>query len=378
MLKDLFDKGKCALGFHAGDWSYVDATRCLQVRICVRCKVRSEQTIHVWRDWQRLQAGRCEFTRQCARCVTTESKTEHSWGRAAYARDGSCAMVQPCTGCDETKPAGTSHTFDAWGYDAPDACQQTSHCGRCGERGSGKRIEHDWNAWQSSAFYGTRVRVCRRCADMCFELSGAASEVTMQSAARAVNDAVQTTDKTALRAKVEKHRVALLSPVADYYLAYAADQLSTSADEAKTYGDFRKVLSLCREKGIDAVFGPSPEAPRPQASPVSPPRAAGTGTAGNRDARLVGHWRHTEPVSGFTTDTHCVLEANGRLTWWSRSVTPYRVSQSDPEAGTWLIADGRLQLTFDDGTTISASHIVDAQAMVWRDHGRYRFWEKVA
>jgi hypothetical protein len=36
MLKELFDSGKCALGFHSGDWRYVSDQRCEQLQICSR------------------------------------------------------------------------------------------------------------------------------------------------------------------------------------------------------------------------------------------------------------------------------------------------------------------------------------------------------
>lgn len=387
MFRDLFDKGKCALGFHAGEWRYVAAGRCDQLRVCTRCRNESRQVVHVWQEWQRLAPGRCDFERRCTRCAASESKTEHSWGAAIYPNEGSCAMVQPCGGCSSTKPAGTVHVWNSWVYDAADLCTQTAACSRCHAAGSATRVAHDWNPWTDSAFYGAPVRVCGRCADMVFDLNGDGAAVSMRTAAAAVNAAIESADAVALRSTVQKHRQVLLGPVTERYLAYAADQLSPTSDVRQTYQDFAAALTRCRTAGIDAVFGPAAGVPssgpattsagRPS-GPVAPdgPRtqASASGGSGALDSRLVGHWRHTEARSGFTTDTHCRFDSAGRFEWWSKSVTPFGVTDSARECGTWDVSGGLLHLQFEDGTDWQRDYVADANGMVWRNDGRYRFW----
>lgn len=388
MFRDLFDKGKCALGFHAGEWRYIAPGRCDQLRVCTRCRNESRQVVHLWQQWRRLSPGRCEFSRPCSRCAASETKTEHAWTAAIYQEAGSCVMVEPCAGCASTRPAGTIHVFDAWSYDAADACGQTSVCSRCKASGSGRRVEHDWTPWVASAFYAAPVRVCRRCAEMVLDLKGEGAAVSMQSAASAVNAAIESPDAASLKSTIQNNRHLLLGPVVERYLAYAADQLSPTPDVRKTYQDFASVLAMCRTDGLDAVFGPAAATAAPPADAAGGPAVGARGASGAAarpqpvpsgvtgalDSVLVGHWRHTEPVSGFTTDTHCLLDDTGRFTWWSKSVSQFGVSNSNREYGTWYVAGGLLHLVFEDGTHMQRDYITERGSMVWRNDGRYRFW----
>lgn len=68
MLKELFDKGKCALGFHAGEWRYVSESGCEQIQICSRCNNQSHQVVHHWQAWQYDVSGACEMTCRCEPC----------------------------------------------------------------------------------------------------------------------------------------------------------------------------------------------------------------------------------------------------------------------------------------------------------------------
>ena len=79
MLKDLFDKGKCALGFHVGDWRYLQDGSCQQTRICSRCQVSSQQLVHPWQTWDYETPDSCRMARRCGRCAETETKVEHVW-----------------------------------------------------------------------------------------------------------------------------------------------------------------------------------------------------------------------------------------------------------------------------------------------------------
>jgi hypothetical protein len=96
MLKDLFDKGKCALGFHLGDWRYLQDESCQQSRLCSRCKTASQQLVHTWRTWDYETADSCRMARRCGRCAEIETKLEHTWATAVYASEESCVLVRPC------------------------------------------------------------------------------------------------------------------------------------------------------------------------------------------------------------------------------------------------------------------------------------------
>src|SRR5207253_8056303 len=99
MLKELFDKGKCALGFHRGDWRYVKDQHCQQIQVCARCKAESHQVVHTWQAWQYLTSGACEMARQCGRCHEQENKIEHAWNPPVYESAESCVQVRPCSRC---------------------------------------------------------------------------------------------------------------------------------------------------------------------------------------------------------------------------------------------------------------------------------------
>lgn len=253
--------------------------------------------------------------------------------------------------------------------------------------GSAKRVAHDWNPWTESAFYGSRVQVCRRCAEMVFDLTGEGATFSMQAAAAAVRASIESADAASLRSTVLTHRGVLLGPVTERYLLYAADQLSPTGEVRKTYQDFASALTRCRLEGIDAVFGsPAPASSSeggaghaaghlrtdgPRAQPLVPD------ASGPLDAALVGHWRHNEPVSGFPTDTHCLFDDAGHFKWWSKSVTPFGVRDSDAEYGTWHVANGLLHLRFEDGTHWQRRHLADSANMVWQNDNRYRFWTRL-
>jgi hypothetical protein len=75
--------------------------------------------------------------------------------------------------------------------------------------------------------------------------------------------------------------------------------------------------------------------------------------SGARDARIHGHWRHTEARAsgGFTmaTDYHLVLEPDGRFASWSRTEGSAGSSTGERVTGAWEAEDGVLRLRADGG-----------------------------
>ena len=385
MLKDLFDRGKCALGFHAGEWRYLREGSCQQTRVCSRCKAESQQLVHTWQTWDYQNADACLMVRECGRCGEKETKTEHVWGTPVYQSEGSCALIRPCSRCGETKAAGTAHVWESWNYDGEQACSQVIACSRCGDTGSQRRITHEWGAWYQSQFYDTGVRVCRRCAEMVFdsEEGNKSDKVSLQMVDRAVWNVMESKDNATVRERVTQHSQVLFDPVAEKYFKFAIDQRAPDESAKDTLRQLAGLLERCRTQGIDAVFSPPVKAANP--APVST-----TGTAVSSsipaskelDGRLVGHWRSTEifPSSGgfsMSTDTHCVLDAGGRFEWWSYSVSSLGSRPSEPEYGDWSVSNNILLLDFDGGNRLERKHVIQGPAMLWPDDRRWRIWERI-
>jgi hypothetical protein len=389
MLKDLFDKGKCALGFHTGEWRYLQDRSCQQTRICSRCQVASQQLVHAWQSWEYEGSDDCRMARRCGRCAEAEIKVEHVWASPVYVSEQSCALVRPCSRCKETSPAGNAHVWESWSYDAADNCSQLVTCSRCGESGSERRTVHDWNAWQSSQFYGAPVRVCRRCAEMVFNLdheSEQKDQVSLQMVDRAVWNVMEATDSPSVRERLSQNKKALFNPVVEKYFKFAIDQRAPDESARNTLRQLAGLIERCRREGIETVFAPPAEsqgtAYAPAPSSVSPGRTPSTSPVGENNARLLGHWRHTEPRSsgGFsmTIDTHCVLDPRGRFEWWSKSMSSFGPSTSGPENGTWSASGNTLRLNFDDGTSLLREVVIENATMFWPGDGRYRLWERVS
>ena len=259
MLKDLFDKGKCALGFHTGEWRYLQDGSCRQTRICSRCKVASQQLVHAWQGWGYESSDSCRMARRCGRCAETETKVEHVWTSPIYASEQSCALIRPCSRCTETLPAGDSHVWQSWSYDAAGNCSQLVTCSRCGENGTERRTIHDWGSWHSSRFYETPVRVCRRCAEMVFKSdheSGETDRVSMQMIDRAVGKVMEATDSASVRERLLQNREVLLKPIAEKYFKFAIDQRAPDENARNTFRQLAGLIERCRSQGIEAVFAP--------------------------------------------------------------------------------------------------------------------------
>jgi hypothetical protein len=383
MLKDLFDKGKCALGFHSGDWRYVDDRRCQQVRICPRCKNENEQILHSWQAWQYLANGACEMARQCGRCHEQENRLEHSWGAPVYETEGACTQARPCARCGAKSAAGTTHVWNSWTYDTKGQCAQTSACSRCGETGNANRIAHEWSDWHASKFSAAPVRDCCRCGEQIFDLGNGGTEkvfVSLQMVNHAVQDVISSTDSDGVRDRITRHSAVLFSPVAGKYFSFAVDQLAADADAKNTFRKLAGLIDRCRSEGVDRVFSPpvapsaSETATRSTATTTRNPAAE----PGARDPRLAGHWRSTEILgagSGFshTIDTHCILDPAGRFQWFSRSSS----GTSEPEQGTWSSSSSTLALSFGDGTQISFEYVIEGVTLFCPRESRYRLWQRV-
>jgi hypothetical protein len=260
MLKELFDKGKCSLGFHIGEWRYIKDRQCEQMRTCPRCKTESVQVVHFWEPWQYRASEACDMTRKCGRCREEENKLEHIWAAPVYEASGSCAQIRPCSRCKEKFYAGVSHTWDNWVYETPDHCSQISTCSRCAARGSERRLAHDWGAWYESEFYSAPVRVCRRCAEMIFNLGHERTEkdfVSLQAIHRAVHDLRQSKDPDAVRHTFIVHQAVLSSPVTKKYFKFAIDQLSAGPEGKDVFVTLADLINQYQKAGLESISRPA-------------------------------------------------------------------------------------------------------------------------
>lgn len=375
MLKELFDKGRCALGFHAEAWAYAGPGSCEQTSTCARCGAVARRVEHAWpAAWTPPAPGECQARRVCFRCGEEETRAEHDWGDPQYVSDDSCETVSVCSRCDAEVSGDVVHDFNTWTYDGDEACTQSDVCARCGTPGSSRRTHHDWTPWQHSPFYETRVRVCRRCGEMPFDVDPGTDDdpLSLQKVMRAVQDVAGAEEVPELRRRLMAHQPELWSPAADRYFRFALAHVAGDAARTETLDVLQRLIARCRAEGIDAVLAPA----MPQSLPPPVPQTASDG-----DAHLPGHWRHTESFASggvsLATDTHLVLDGSGRFAWWSKSAGSMGSSEGGREQGRWSAADGVLRLVFDDGTTRSFAYEVDADTLFAPGESRYRLWHRI-
>jgi uncharacterized cupin superfamily protein len=320
------------------------------------------------------------MARRCQRCKEQENKTEHVWGAPVYETEKSCAQVRPCSRCGETASAATVHKWNSWSYETQGQCAQLSACSRCGAIDTQRRVVHEWSEWHNSEFYAAPVRVCRRCGEMVFDLEKSSDEsVSLQMANSAVQDVIQASDFESVRERIMRYRTLLFSPVTEKYFNFAVDQLAASAEAKEVYQKLARLIDRCRKEGVDNVFRKASQADPPQA-PATSNQAAGQSSVspdGALDARLVGHWRHTEILgSGSfmrTIDTHCILDGSGAMQWYSRTAS----GTGEPESGVWSASNGTLNLNFATGDRLAFVYVLEGATMFCPREGRYRLWTRI-
>jgi hypothetical protein len=258
VFKDLLEKGRCVLGFHADTWRYAREGSCVQTSTCSRCQAVDRRVRHDWPDeWGGVWPQGCEVARRCRRCPEQEITVEHRWGPSAYRFEESCERVQPCTRCGAEKEAAAVHLWTEWMYDGDGSCTQTLRCARCNASGGSSRISHDWSRWQRSPFYDAQVQVCIRCAEMVFDLDPydeAGVPLSMQRIAGTVAKVASAGDVAALREAILAHRREMLSPVADRYLRYAIECSAAEPSRQQGFVRLADLLERCRTEGIDSAL----------------------------------------------------------------------------------------------------------------------------
>ena len=383
--KGFLDKGKCLLGFHQGTWEYRRQGDCLQFMVCQRCTTECSRVEHGWGDWAYRANEACELVRACARCGQTETAVKHVWDEPRYRSSKACEQVAVCTRCGEQEERPVLHRFDDWRYRQEDDCTQFEACSRCGQPGHATRLQHDWHDWTSSAFYQSRVRVCRRCGEMLVDAPGA--PISMQAVEAAVDRLAAAGSWDEVRQQLNADQAMLLSPVTAKYLAFVRARYPREASEPLAVPD--QILARCREVGVDRAIadlgGTAAPQPLQAAQPAETAARAHSGTAsyntGRLDQRLIGHWRSTEALmsGGFSmvTDSHCSLDRDGEFAFWSVSRSSLRNADSERKRGTWEAHDGELHLNFRGGHVWTKAYLVDGGSMIWPRDRRYRVWGRI-
>jgi hypothetical protein len=137
-LKNLFNKARCVVGAHKGQWIYDKSDECTEVRRCELCQELSARTAHDWAEWRFQSNHSCDCVRNCERCGEIDYDTQHNWVHWEYLGATDCTQVQICLRCH----AKSEHT----------------------------RVAHDWSEWSYSEFDRQQSRVCRRCREKVFEV----------------------------------------------------------------------------------------------------------------------------------------------------------------------------------------------------------------
>ena len=326
-IKDLLNKGKCLIGLHEGEWKSVSPTECSFTRTCMRCGVKQQKVEHVWADWVFVNKSSCDQTRTCGRCKIEEQRVVHTWAAPAYKGEESCEQVQACARCHALQAAPTKHVMNRWRYLGAEACTQIEQCSRCNADGIKQRAEHHWGDWQLNTETNQPVRVCVRCGELQVKSTPEAAAPRATSPGVMANSAERTANKPPVPPTVSDDEVADL---------------------------------LARAGAAQA--------------PVAQSRLG-------HDRRLVGHWRHTEPMSsgGFSrvTDTHLMLDEQGRFARWSHSASSFGETQTEPLEGTWQCREGSLVLNYENGSESVLLYEVHAQELFFPNGGYQKYWQRV-
>ena len=322
-IKDLLNKGKCLIGLHEGEWKSVSPTECSFTRTCMRCGAKQQKVEHVWADWVFVNDSSCDQTRTCGRCKIEEQRVVHAWGAAAYKGEERCEQVQTCARCRAVQAAPTKHVMTRWRYLGAEACVQTEQCSRCNADGIKQRLEHQWGDWQFNPETKQPVRVCVRCGE--------------------------------LQVKSTPETTRLLGTITD-----SGERIVNQPSTTPTVSDDEVADLLARAGATE--------------SPTAQGRL-------KHDPRLVGHWRHTNVMSsgGFSlvTDTHLVLDEQGRFARWSHSASGMGETTSARLEGTWQSREQTLALTFEDGSESVLSYEVHARELLFPNGGSQKYWERV-
>lgn len=428
MLKELFDKGKCLVGIHQGEWSFVKEKDCTRMRICVRCATESRKVEHNLGEWAYANDGACDQQQTCSRCDLVEQRELHEWQEPQRRSDDTCEQVIVCGRCKAEREAAPSHLWGEWEYVKPDACGQIQTCERCDSPGA-KRTEHLWGEWHHSEKHGGEVHVCSRCGELAVStatqilkiisaLTSQPSTAPRQIAAPAAQEATASEESGSLEAQVRGHMDALTAQFENLQAQMNAldrDAAPLSHDQAMMKAALAEQLEIIKlqmnqlQSQLAALPSKMPDAKKSDRAQqmqferlrlelqkmadmekamagVVQDMAKHAGVASakstqradasvERDPRLIGSWQCyvSDPFGG--TDYNRVLKADGGFVDSSLQSNGRR---SGPDAGEWRTGNQTLYLNYADGRSKQVKYQLDGNTTLFFPEAQVqRLWERV-
>jgi hypothetical protein len=365
-IKDLFNKGKCLVGLHQGEWRAPSPIGCTFIRVCERCGAEHQKVEHLWGEWDFVADGACDQSRSCGRCRNQEERVSHAWAEPEYTAEGRCERRQVCERCRAEQPSPPAHVMNQWRYTAADECTQLEHCSRCRSPGTTRRVEHHWGDWQHSNAHNGPVRVCRRCGELQARATPTPAGQTPAPAGTGNQSRQEMFD--ALKPKMQQ--VAESTAALGRIFGAVGDNSSPQPTQSVESGAVRSrpTPPTFTEEDVADLLA------RAEA-------AQGARRLPSRDGRLVGHWLYTDAMSsgGFSlvTDSHLVIEDGGRFASWSHSASGIGETRTEPEGGTWETRGATLVLTYDDGNESQQAFELHADQLFFPQSGSRRLWERV-
>jgi len=361
MLKNLFDKGKCRLGFHAGDWRYVDPLSCEQTQICARCGQESQRTQHQWQEWQYGDVKSCTMVRQCQRCQNEESKVEHTWGDWEYVHRYRCVQQRNCTRCT--------------------AVQDTT------------RTEHQWADWEFSDWYWGPVRVCTRCGELA-RPGSSGQNPSEEECTLVVGKLLATDSWSGISQLMQTNQQALFSRKGDQFLQQLKQASADRPQLIQQLENVERLIRLADEVGIDAAIqqaAGSADKPSAPDSTGYPAPGAASSTHGaarvdpNLDSRLIGTWKNSHYEGGSSAilyTTYVDLHDDGTLTISENTVYAGSMTGStgirETGRGRWWLQEGLLYIADAHGETTACRYQLHGNMLSCHfTNGVYQEWERV-
>lgn len=278
-------------------------------------------------EWRAASPTVCTYTRTCVRCAAKHSKVEHPWGDWRFVAEQSCEQLRSCSRCSMHEQRILHAHGDAT-FVSASSCEMQEVCRRCHDRRP-VAARHSMTEWRFvDAEECRQVQHCSRC-----DVAGAQTRT-----------------------------------------------LHTWGEwqHSNAHNGGVSACKRCGELQVRSATAPvGPEAPAAGESPD-----VKRSDSAQRHVLLVAHWRHTEIMSsgGFSlvTDTHLVLQADGRFRRWTHSASSMGSQTSEALTGSWHTEGDRLHSRTDGSGAGSAIRFtLQGDKLFFPDGGTQKLWERV-
>ena len=260
MIRNLFNKGKCKLGFHQGEWHYAEPANCTQTRTCERCQQLDTRLEHQWGEWQPGADDPCQLITTCQRCGESKRRTEHQWGEWQYDGPDSCGQIRQCARCGSQKTGQPKHQWGEWQYQAADSCLQQQSCIRCGIDSPRSRQTHSWGDWYFADVQGSPAHSCLRCGEISTQHTpkdGARRrkrKPTVDEISSSVQQIFNTNNTAETEAALHAHKSILFSAPADDFLRRSIHGAPAGSRAETSFKELWVLLRQCEQLGVDTAM----------------------------------------------------------------------------------------------------------------------------